>query len=103
MNIIILIIAGITAYVFTKLYDIFFNFYCKYQEQKEIKKRLSNDLYSFQLRQLYLYAKSYFLAYGFNDAQQQALNYIISVDKSGLTNEKYRLIKNERSKRKCII
>lgn len=104
MNIIIIIFAVITAYLFAKLFDIFFNFFYRYQNQREIKRRLSNDLYSFQLRQLYFYAKSYFLVCGLNkdDAQDQALHYVISVDKSGLTNEKYKLIKNERSKR-CII
>lgn len=105
MNLIIIILAGITAYILTCLYDIVQGLIAKRILKQEEKKRLSNELYRFQLKQLYYYCKAYYLELGYKDSQADrlAINSVVDMDRNFLVEDKYKLIKNERSKKNVLL
>ena len=105
MNLIIIIFAGITAYILTCIYEILQGLIAKRILRSEEKKRLSNELYRFQLKQLYYFSKAYYLEAGYSNkkADMLAVSWIIDLDRNFLVEDKYKLLKNERSKKRCII
>lgn len=107
MNLIIIIIVGVTAYVLADLLTAIDGQVAKWQLREEEKKRLKNDLYKFKLKQLYYFCESYYVAYGYNkkDAEIMAVNAVYDMDSRNLVDEKYKLIRNEngnfRNKSRC--
>lgn len=105
MNLIIIILAAVTAYVLSCLYGIVQGKLAQYQLQQEEKKRLSNELYRFQLKQLYYYCKSYYLECGYNQqkADRLAISYVVDLDRNYLVEDKYKLLRNERKQKNVLL
>ena len=95
MNILIIIFAGILAYVITSLFSIADGLIAKAELRQAEQKRLSNDLYRFQLRQLYYYCKAYYIECGYNPdkAKILAVKAVKDMDDNLLVEEKYKLIR----------
>ena len=98
MNIIIIILAGVIAYVLAELFTIIDGLIAEWQLKQDEKKRLNNELYRFKLKQLYFYCESYYIACGYSrhKAQLLAVNAVHDMDQNFLIDEKYKLIKKQR-------
>lgn len=96
MNLIIIIVAGITAYVLAELFTIIDGLIAEWQLKQDEKKRLSNELYRFKLKQLYYYCQSYYISCGYNrqKANSMAIKAVHDMDNKFLVDEKYKLIKD---------
>lgn len=104
MNFIIIILAGITAYILSCLYGIMQGKLAEFKLNQEEKKRLRNELYRFQLKQLYYFSKAYYLECGYSNkkADLLAVSWVVDLDRNYLVESKYKLLRNERSKNVSI-
>lgn len=99
MNLIIIIFAGVLAYIITSLFSIADGLIAKAELRQQEKKRLSSELYRFQLRQLYYYCKAYYIECGYSPdkAKILAVNAVKDMDDNLIVEEKYKLIKGFRN------
>lgn len=100
-NIIILFMAGCLAYILSELYAIADGYIAKCKLNTEKKKRFSNDLYRFKLKAIYYFTINHNIKCGMTreQARNEALKYVISLDENNYTDYKYQLIRgfgNER-------
>lgn len=97
MNLIILIGAACIAYFLTVMFDLIDGYIAKCQVIRARNKRFQNELYKKKLNIIYKYTQCLFIEQGYSreQAQKEALKYVIEVDKNFLTDYKYSLIKSE--------
>lgn len=95
MNLIIIILAGIAAYIIACLFQIADGAIAKWELRREERKRLSSELYRFQLKQLYLYCLSHYIESGYStkQASELAVSAVVSMDKNFLVESKYKLLR----------
>ena len=95
MNIIILILAGITAYILACLFRIVDCYVTKWELQKEEKKRYSNELYAFKVRKILHSAYHLGLEQGYSPKQARAMayKYTHDVENSFMVDNKFKLAK----------
>ena len=113
MNLIIIICSiAVTLYVIAESYTLISGWIAEWQLEKELKeeekKRANNELYQFKLKQLYFFNKAYYIECGYSPkkADYLAVNALNEMDKDGLIDEKYSLIRsykngNVRNQRSC--
>ena len=87
MNILILILLCVTAYLLNALLS--------YLDECEFRKQFRNDLYYHKVKKLINTCKRHCLACGFTreQAEYYAIQYIEEIRKNGLIDNKYQLLK----------
>ena len=91
MNIIILILMCVTAYLLNELLS--------YADRKfdewQYKKQLNNDLYRFKVKKILNACKNHCLDCGYSrvEAERYAIRFINELRKTNQINEKYKLLK----------
>lgn len=95
MNIIILILAGITAYILTCLFKIADYYIAKWEMHQAEKKRYSNELYAFKVKKVLNYAYNIGLEQGLSprQARKMAYQYTHDVENAFMVNVKYEMIR----------
>ena len=95
MNLIILIIAAVSAYVLTECFAIVNGLIAEWELQREEKKRYNNELYRFKVKKVLLTAYECGLQSGLTQKQAQtmAIRYIKDVENANLVDIKYNLIR----------
>ena len=99
LNFIILCGVAVTAYVLTALFEILLGYISACQLKAAKKKRMKNDLYRFKLKQLYLFAESYYIEIGYTreKAQRLAINIVSKLDDDLLIDNKYQLFRQAKN------
>lgn len=95
MNIIILIIAGVSAYILTCIYDIVQGKIAEWQLNSEKKSRYKSELYCFKVRKILIAAYNHGRDIGLNrdDAARFAARYTQEIENNYLVDNKYKLLK----------
>lgn len=95
MNLIIIILAGITAYILTCLYAVINGLIARKMLSREQKKRYSNDLYKHKVKKILFEAYHLGLESGLSedDAYRMAACYTKEVENAFMVDVKYKLLK----------
>jgi hypothetical protein len=108
MNLIIIICSiAVTLYVLSETYTTISGYIAEWKLERAEKKRLDNDLYAYKVKKVLLTAYECGLQSGLTQRQAQtmAIRYIKDVEKAGLIDVKYNIIRGNyertRTKTSC--
>ena len=95
MNLIIIILAGVTAYILTCLYDIVQGKIAEWQLNSEKKSRYKSEIYCFKVRKILIAAYNHGRDIGLNrdDAARFAAKYTQEIENNYMVDDKYKLLK----------
>lgn len=95
-----LLLCGVAAiaYVLTVMFDIINGWLAAKELRKERKKNYENELYKFKVKKIINTAYDYYMSVGYNRAEsfKLAANYTYFIEKAGLVDNKYEMIKEYR-------
>ena len=94
-NLLLLIGAATVAYLLTAMFEIFNGYLAARELRNERKKNYRNELYKFKVKRILHTAYSYYIECGYNRAEsfKLAANYTYYIEKAGLVENKYNMIK----------
>ena len=83
------------AYILTVIFDIFNGWLAARELREERKKNYENELYKFKVKKILHTAFNYYVSLGYNKQAsfRMAANYTYFIEKAGLVENKYQMIK----------
>lgn len=95
MNLIIIILAGVTAYILSCLYGIAQGKIAEWQLNSEKKSRYKSEIYCFKVRKILIAAYNHGRDIGLNrdDAARYAARYTQEIENNYMVDDKYKLLK----------
>lgn len=95
MNLIIIIMAAVAAYILTCIYDILQGKIAEWQLNSEKKSRYKSEIYCFKVRKILIAAYNHGRDIGLNrdDAARFAAKYTQEIENNYMVDDKYKLLK----------